>query len=59
MLTKTDNEAKNDSMEVGLEMLMKKEVKDESVYALLVEIAEEEIRNMQKIISDILEKHSN
>ena len=59
LLTKTDNEAKNDSMEVGLEMLMKKEVKDESVYALLVEIAEEEIKNMQKIISDILEKHSN
>ena len=58
MLTKEDNEAKSDSMEIGLEMLMKKEVKDKEVYSLLVEIAEKEIRDKQKIIADILAKYS-
>jgi Mor family transcriptional regulator len=55
LLTKKDNEGKNDSMEIGLEMLMKKEVKDEGVYALLIEIAEEEIKNKNKMISEILD----
>ena len=58
LLTKEDNEAKSDSMEIGLEMLMKKEVKDKEVYSLLVEIAEKEIRDKQKIIADILAKYS-
>ncbi|MDA7756673.1 hypothetical protein N8920_02130 [Opitutales bacterium] len=58
LLTKEDNEAKSDSMEIGLEMLMKKEVKDKEVYFILVEIAEKEIRNKQKIIADILTKYS-
>ena len=39
-------------------MLMKKEVKDKEVYSLLVEIAEKEIRDKQKIISGILAKYS-
>ena len=50
--------SKEQEREIGLEMLMEKEVKDKEVYSTLVEIAEKEIRDKQKIIADILAKYS-
>ena len=54
LLTKEDNEEKNDNMEIGLEMLMEKEIKDQNVYYKLIQIAEEEIRSVNELIKSIL-----
>ena len=55
LLSKKENMKKGDSVEVGLKMLLKKKPKDKKTYKLLLNFAQDFIKDQNKLMSEIIE----